>query len=270
MSSSNDAFAVNRRIRKWFVCNIPGLKRFFFCGNRFREACCCNFCNRCVVFQPFLLRCAITAKARALPAQIRFCGLPCRSSFGVMKTKLLLWLLILTSPLAADSPKSGGYEKQDSGIFDNMLFTVGISAGRETFIGLPKLGAYKEFSLLSQRPLHGRKQFSGFGNCSFYAGAEASIFVIFAGVFSVSADAGFAFGPLTIDNSLTRSVIVSPDGGENSYYTTCNPKLGLNIGPVWLKAGPSYAVGKSDAAMGNWLKKGNNHYNVELLYIVRY
>jgi hypothetical protein len=229
------------------------------------------FAIAALAFNFFFRSVQLLQLAGKLSAQIHFCKLSCRTSFGLMKTKLLLWLLLLASPLAADPPKNGAYGKQGSGFFNNMLFAVGISAGQETFIGFPKLGAYKEFSLTPKaQPLHGRKQFSGFGKCSFYVGAEASMLVFFAGAFTISADAGFALGPVTIDNSLTRTVFASPVGDRNSYSTTYNPKLGLNIGPVWLKAGPSFKLGKSDSPMGNWLTIGNNPYNVELLYIVRY
>jgi hypothetical protein len=160
------------------------------------------------------------------------------------------------------TPHNPSIKSNRSGLFKDVLFAVGLSAGQETFIGLPKLSAYKAFPLLSK---NNKSPKYGFHRYSIYAGADVSTFVFFAGVFTASGNVGFVAGPVTLDNSLAFTVVSSPES-ENSNYSTCNPKLGLIIGPIWLKAGPSFAVhGNPD--WGNWMKKNGTCYNVELHYL---
>ncbi len=138
---------------------------------------------------------------------------------------------------------------------------VGVSAGQENFIGAPKLGGYMDFSL------HEKKSPKfGFHTFSAYAGAEVSLFVFFAGTFSASAMCGVKAGPVTLDNSVSAATAVDSDGETTYSWRTWNPKLGLMIGPVWLKAGPSYVIG-GKVEMGNWMKVHGTHFNADLLYI---
>lgn len=168
---------------------------------------------------------------------------------------VLLSLFLLSFQLKGQGNNRGGF-------FDDVIFSVGVSAGQETFIGLPKLSAYKALSLSSKN--HKSSKY-GFPAYSIYAGADVSTFVLFAGVFTASANTGFAIGPLTLDNSLAFTLVTSPES-ENSNYSTYNPKLGVMVGPVWLKAGPSFALsGNTD--WGNWMKKNRTCYNVELHYL---
>ncbi len=146
-------------------------------------------------------------------------------------------------------------------VFKDLIFAVGLSVGQETFIGLPKLSAYKEFPLSSKK---NQKAKYGFRTYSIYAGVEASLFVVFAGVFTASANVGFAAGPVTLDNSLAFTRVSDPEG-DNSNYSTYNPKLGLMIRPVWLKAGPSFVI-NGNPDWGKWMKVNGRCYNVELHY----
>lgn len=152
--------------------------------------------------------------------------------------------------------------RRESYFLDNLIFVAGVSAGQETFIGAPKLGAYKEFAISKGRS--GTPKF-GFSKASVYVGAETSLFVFFAGVISISANAGFNLAFVTIDNSITRTLVSSPDNVKYS-YTTYNPKLGIHIGPIWLKSGPSFALKQSEQ-MDGWLKLNGIHYNFELLFM---
>lgn len=137
--------------------------------------------------------------------------------------------------------------------------SAGITAGQEYFISFPKLSCLREFPLTRNRPKY------GFSNFSFYAGVEGSMFVMYAGVFGISANVGVAIGPFTVDNSITRTAIVGPSGERPGNYTTYNPKLGLNIGPIWLKAGPSILMDGN--GIEDWAKINNRYYNFEVLYI---
>jgi hypothetical protein len=168
---------------------------------------------------------------------------------------VLLFILLLSFQLKGQKNTRGGF-------FDDVIFSVGVSAGQETFIGLPKLSAYKEFPLLSKNQ---KSPSCGFHPYSIYIGADVSTFVLFAGVFTASANVGVAVGPVTLDNSVAFTVMSSPEG-ENSNYSTCNPKLGLMVGPVWLKAGPSFAL-SGNPDWGRWMKKNGTCYNVELHYL---
>lgn len=138
--------------------------------------------------------------------------------------------------------------RRESFFFDNLIFVAGVSAGQETFIGAPKLGVFKEFAFSKGR--YGSPKF-GFSQGAFYVGAETSIFIFFAGVISISANAGFNFGPLTIDNSITRTLVSSPNDYKYS-YTSYNPKFGIHVGPIWLKSGPSFAL-KQAEQMDGWM-----------------
>jgi hypothetical protein len=160
---------------------------------------------------------------------------------------------------------SSGMDAQHARFFDGMLLGVGVSAGQENFMGLPKLAAYKDFSLTPDK--RGRTKY-GFRTCSAYAGADAALFVFFAGAFSASATCGFAVGPFTIDNSFATTTTLNADGDRVYSYRTYNPKIGVNIGPVWLKAGPSYVIG-GKVEMGNWCRIGSTYFNFEILYLHR-
>lgn len=144
------------------------------------------------------------------------------------------------------------------------LNSAGVSAGQETFIGA-KLGVYREFSLVRDR-----RDDRNFRKFSLYAGPEASLFVFFAGVFSFSATGGVALGPFTLDNAVTYTTFVSPNGHAGQDYGSLNPKIGLQLGPVWLKAGPSYLISGS-TIWGDYrfLEINEQPWNFEIRYIGR-
>ncbi len=136
---------------------------------------------------------------------------------------------------------------------------AGISVGQESFIGLPKLYGLGEFRIAGKQPDY------GFANLSLYGGGELSLFGFHALALGISANTGVAVGPFTIDNSITYTIRRGPSGEKPGNYTTYNPKLGLNIGPIWLKAGPSILL--DGKGIEDWTKINNRYYNFEVLYI---
>ncbi len=144
------------------------------------------------------------------------------------------------------------------------VFSIGASTGQETFIGLPKGGIYYEF--LSQLNRTASRQY-GFNSKAFYGGVEGSIFVIFAGVFSLSPNLGIKYGPLTVDNTVSITLVTSPENNSTT-YTSYNPKLGAEIGPVRLKAGPSFRI-SGENEFGKFMHIGSTAFNVELTYLIR-
>ena len=144
----------------------------------------------------------------------------------------------------------------------DLLGHIGLSFGQETLIGLPKLGGicrlnFKRAQSIENRPFKGS---------SFYVGADLSMFVLFAGAFSSGIQAGFKFGPITIDNSFSRLSLMSPESDIVARQTTYNPKIGLVIGPAWLKFGPSYII-KGDNILRDGFGMNNFPFNAELCYI---
>lgn len=100
-----------------------------------------------------------------------------------------------------------------------------------------------------------------------YGGGEVSFFYFFLGELSVSANAGIAFGSFTIDNNITSAMIFgfAHEGSFARYYHTCNPKIGIIIGPMWLKAGPSFLL-SGEPAFPEMMKINGRSFNFELLY----
>lgn len=148
---------------------------------------------------------------------------------------------------------------------NGMMFSVGVAAGPETWIGLPKFGAYKQFLLHSTRC---KSPKLGFRSPKIYVGVEGSVFVLFAGVFSVGPSVGYGRGPFSIDNSLTVTGFYAPESVWTESYWTWNPKFGINFGVIWLKAGPSFYVTQPYEKY-NALRIGTVNFNVELLYLAR-
>mgnify|MGYP000270931559 CR=1 FL=1 len=145
----------------------------------------------------------------------------------------------------------------------DLIVSVGGSAGHEAFIGAPKMGFYKPWAIKGkgQRPSR-----NGFYPVSFYAGSETSLFVLFAGTFSISATTGFNAEWFTLDGSVSRTSVASPDGDVVSRFTTFNPKLGLAIRKVWIKAGPCYFI--NGEPWENWVNINGIPFNFEVRYVI--
>lgn len=146
-----------------------------------------------------------------------------------------------------------------------MVGMAGIGVGQENLVGLPKLSGFASFKL-------GRQSNSKFGNfqkSAFYIGSEASIVVLFAGAASISGTAGFKTGRFTTDCSLSRLWLANSDGDVVARQTTLNPKIGVMIGPVWIKTGPSFLLTNENVfrdLFGNFMHITNIPFNLELNY----
>lgn len=172
--------------------------------------------------------------------------------------------MLLVFVLGTISANARGWLLPKSQLNNGWMISVGASVGRETFIGLPKFGFYKQF------PVHYARCKGpqlGFRAPAFYAGIDGSLFVFFAGAFSVGPTLGYGHGPFSIDNSLSFTLITSPESANEKNWSY-NPKVGLNIGPVWIKAGPCFPL-HTETSWGDWVQIGNVSMNFELLYLVR-
>lgn len=152
---------------------------------------------------------------------------------------------------------------------DNLKFigSVGIEIGQENFVSLPKFSAYASYNLLNNKDSASDNLEKG----CVYFGVEGSMFVFFAGAFSVSGTTGFQAGRLTLDCALTRLWLSDADGYSVGRQTTLNPKIGVMFGPVWIKAGPSLLLTNDDfisETLGNFMRIGNNYINVEVNYFL--
>ena len=136
---------------------------------------------------------------------------------------------------------------------------VGIAAGQETIAALPKVGLYRKFDYGRARSRFAR------GNKYFYAGGEVSTFVFFAGTFTGGLNAGVRYRFITLDNSISGTAISSPESEIVGKYCTYNPKFGIWLGPVWIKAGPSFLV-SGQSYWGTFVDVGDTPFNVELLF----
>jgi hypothetical protein len=147
-------------------------------------------------------------------------------------------------------------------IVKKLHFAVGIAAGQETFFGAPKFGFYALFPAFQKEA---KSPKYGFKSGSFYAGVEGSLFVVFIGIFSVSGTCGLVMNRFTLDHALTCTLVSDPSS-NNTTYATSNPKLGVQLGPVWLKAGPSFLL-RGPADWGDWMLVGNVRLNVDLVWV---
>jgi hypothetical protein len=139
--------------------------------------------------------------------------------------------------------------------------TIGASIGQETFIGAPKLGIYREF--VWKHGSFGK----GYKHSALYAGAEVSALAwIGTGVYTIGINAGVRHQSLTLDNSLSHTMVTDADLRTFASYNTWNPKVGYQLGPVWLKAGPSFWL-SGNAGWGTWMKLGSIPVNLEVHYV---
>lgn len=135
---------------------------------------------------------------------------------------------------------------------------VGLSVGSETVMGLPKVSFYN---------------FQKRNSWNTYYAAEGSLWFVEALWFSADVLYGVQKNFLTFDTSV--GVWWYPYIKEYKtgpyFHATLNPKIGIRLGKVWLKAGPSFILYK-DYAKGNkpgvidMTKINNVAYNFEIQF----
>ncbi len=135
-----------------------------------------------------------------------------------------------------------------------------------------RFSAFREFPLS-----RGSQPRYGFRKCAFYAGPEVGICLLYPGLFSTSATTGFALGPVTIDNSLTYTAFVFPKQGTIKDFGSWNPKLGIQLGPCWMKAGPCFPIRSTTLLQDSekelndrFMMIGNIPYNFEFGFTGRF
>lgn len=155
--------------------------------------------------------------------------------------------------------KAESQEKTEN-FFDKYMYT-GVAVGPETGISafLPKIGYYN---------------FKESGNFETYFGAEASFWVIQWPMLSADILYGIKKNLFTFDTSL--GVLWLPKATyvkttPHRTHITLNPKIGIRLGKVWIKAGPGVFLYKNyireeSAPILNLVRIGSVHYNFEILY----
>ena len=137
----------------------------------------------------------------------------------------------------------------------------GFEVGHETFISgvLPKIGLIRYMNLRNDS-LYNQKR----STITAYAGADITLGVLYAAWFASNAYAGVKLGHLTLDNSIAYFAGLHSEG-KHIDYGTYNPKLGVKIGKIWFKSGPSFKIGKSFYLDNStYFKIGYFNYNFEL------
>lgn len=160
---------------------------------------------------------------------------------------------------------------QSTDVHDNLKFigSTGIGIGQENFVSLPKLSAYVSYNLLNNNDTTSNT----LQKCNIYFGAEASMLVFFGGTFSISGTAGLQTGPITLDCPITRLWLSDAEGDIAGRQTTINPKIGGMIGPIWIKAGPSFLLTDDEFVgdiFGNFMRIGDYYMNVEVNYFINW
>jgi len=173
-------------------------------------------------------------------------------------------LVFLKSERLATKSRTAKYPYYNgrTSFLDRFIYSIGVSAGHETVISAPRLGAIFAIPFEGQTGYARNK--ASLGRFSFYTGVEASIFVFFAGTFGISGNAGLKIGPFTIDNSFTHTIVAGPSG-ESHNYSSLNPKVGLKLGPIWIKAGPCYRL-RGNFELDKWVQIGSIPFNFDILY----
>jgi hypothetical protein len=137
--------------------------------------------------------------------------------------------------------------------FANKYLYGGFGFGQETGISLPKISYYN---------FQNRKFFET------YYGVEVGIWGIVAWWMSLDCLYGIKKNIFTIDTSIGVWWLPHQfkDDAGHYFQTTINPKLGIKFWKVWLKAGPSMHLHRSDSERDiNFGKIGNMYYNFKIL-----
>ncbi len=137
----------------------------------------------------------------------------------------------------------------------------GLAIGQETFIATPRAGILGEFAIIRRNR---NAKMWNFHRFSIYGGAEGSIFGLFVFGGSAAAVGGIKMSVFTLDINASVSGFALNDAKFG--YSTYNPKLGLVLGPVWLKVGPSFQFnGNREPVWEDFVTQKGQAYNVEIL-----
>lgn len=186
---------------------------------------------------------------------------------------LLAFVCFRTYLFAQYPPYNRRRSRHRSSIGVEYVGQIGVSAGQETFIGAPRGGLFMDFGRdwkgsMRNAPVGLYSDEAGFSDLGFHAGIQTSMLVFFAGWFSIGADAGFTLKPISLDVSVSRTIVVDPDGETVGRDNTVNPKLGVFIGPVWIQGGPSFAMNGKGENYNNIIRIDDIPFNFEVTYVV--
>ncbi len=146
-------------------------------------------------------------------------------------------------------------------VWDNMFGTGGIGIGQEYWYGVQ--GSVVMQFRLSKKDYF--KRYYGFYPVAAYTSIDLNCMGLFAVWGGVGINGGIALGHFTLDNSLSRWGILGPDG-QDFGQTLYNPKIGVHIGRVWIKAGPSILLSE-ERWKEDQLKLGEMNMNISISYI---
>jgi len=198
--------------------------------------------------------------------------MPIKNTFLYILIKFLIVLFLLTY-------KSSNATYINNCIIDttisfkrihNPTMYIGLAAGKETFISgfFPKLGILQSINI-GKREFNPVYEYNSEKNnnyfkykdmpkYSFYGGADITFFGFFSAVLTFSGYTGFKIGIFTIDNSIAYLTTFP------KYQLTYNSKIGIKLGPIWVKSGPSFILKNTYAISDSWMKFNNNYYNFDL------
>ncbi|MFY0644892.1 MAG: hypothetical protein JXR19_10535 [Bacteroidia bacterium] len=143
-------------------------------------------------------------------------------------------------------------------LIDESFMSGGFGIGQEYWYGV-NLSFIQQFPLTTQTYF---KRHYGFRPVALYTGLDINFFGHFAFWAGAGINVGIALGPLTIDNSLSTWGIIGPDRKSFS-QKLYNPKIGIHIGRVWLKAGPSFLL-SDERWSEDQLKLGKYNMNISV------
>jgi hypothetical protein len=147
---------------------------------------------------------------------------------------------------------------------------IGFAVGHETFVS----ATFPKFGVLGYLPLgNDSRSYDDKRNLSkfaIYGGADLSIFALFQPAIGVTGYSGVKMRFFTIDNSLAF-LNGFPDGKivNDKHQFTYNPKIGIKLGSVWLKVGPSFIIEDRWIELNKWMKVGSHFYNIDLNIILK-
>lgn len=158
--------------------------------------------------------------------------------------------------------------------FDDIFGTLGFGVGQEYFFGL-KGSLIKPFSFVKNRGksrilTNNVNKHSGFYPLGGYVSIDPNMFVFFAGWVGVGLNVGVSLPFVTVDNSIVVWAISGPSGEEGYGRVTYNPKIGVYVGPVWFKVGPSFILAQKKEFAPDLIKINDTNFNFELSYIAEF
>lgn len=178
-----------------------------------------------------------------------------------MKNGLIILIFVLLGNISTNAQY---YRPRKNNV--QFVGSLGIGLGQENLLSLPKLSGLISFEMNRK---NNRNRFWNFQKNAFFAGTEVSIVILFGMAVSIAGTVGLKTGPITIDCSITRLILTNPDGVVVSRQTTVNPKLGIILGPVWIKTGPSLLSTNPNIfgnTFGNFMHIKAVPFNLEVNY----